>query len=445
MPNILRGPQLLNSDSSKFEISNRLYERALESIPLASQTFSKSAMNFVRGASPLFLSRGEGAYVWDPDGNRYIDYILGLMPVVLGYRDIDVDNAIRDQLNKGIIFSLPAELEIELAEKLVEIIPSADMVRYGKNGSDVTTAAIRLARAFTGRDRVASCGYHGWHDWYIGTTSRAAGVPETVKALTSPFKFNDPNSLEELLRLEPDGFAAVILEPEGISEPDPEFLPAVRELTEKFGVVLIFDEIITGFRVSEGGAQEKYGVTPDLSVFGKALGNGMPISAVVGRRDIMALMTDIFFSGTFGGETLSLAAALATLNKLSRIDGPQIFRTLNGQIRTKLGAIIQDAGLGDEITIGGPNWWPRLILSPPEGLDQRGFASLLRQELVENGVLMGAAFNFCTQHAGAQVLDETFQAFELTFGKLKQYLLTSDPVSYLRGRKIQPVFQVREG
>ena len=434
-----------DNGSRIFQNSNELYERALGSIPLASQTFSKSAMNLVKGVSPLFLSHGEGAYVWDPDGNRYLDYIMGLMPIVLGYRDVDVDDAISNQLRKGIIFSLPSELEMELAEKLVEIIPSADMVRYGKNGSDVTTAAVRLARAFTGRDRIATCGYHGWHDWYIGTTARDAGVPDAVKNLTSSFKFNDPNSLEDLLRSAPDSFAGVILEPEGVSEPDPEFLPAVRELTEKFGAVLIFDEIISGFRVSRGGAQEKHGVTPDLSVFGKALGNGMPISAVVGRRDIMTLMTKIFFSGTFGGEALSLAAAMATLDKLSRLDAPRIFRNLDQQVRKGVGEAIQSNELASQVRIEGPCWWPRLTLTPPDGLDQVGFASLLRQELIVNGILMGAAFNFCTPHADVSVLSETVQAFERVFAKLKEYLMTSNPIDHLRGEQIRPVFQVRGG
>jgi len=432
-----------DNEPRNFGNSNNLYQRALELIPLASQTFSKSAMNFVKGASPLFLSHGEGAYVWDPDGNRYIDYILGLMPIVLGYRDVDVDNAIVDQLHKGIIFSLPSEIEMELAEKLVEIVPSADMVRYGKNGSDVTTAAVRLARAFTGRDRIASCGYHGWHDWYIGSTTRGAGVPTAVKALTSPFKFNDPNSLEDLLRSAPNEFAGVILEPEGVSEPNTEFLPAVRELTEKFGVVLIFDEIISGFRVSRGGAQERYGVIPDLSVFGKALGNGMPISAVVGRRDIMALMTEIFFSGTFGGEALSLAAAVATLDKLSRLDAPSLFLDLNEKLRKRVGAAIDVNELGSRVKIEGPNWWPRLTIFPPVGVSQAGFASLLRQELIANGILMGAAFNFCTPHADATVLDESVQGLERAFARIKEYLMTPDPMAHLRGEQIRPVFQVR--
>ena len=187
----LRTPDIANSRGTtkrSFAKSNALYSRALKTIPLATQTFSKSAMNFVRGAAPLFLERGKGAEVFDVDGNAYIDYILGLMPVILGYCDEDVDAAIVDQLKRGISFSLATDLEVEVAERLTKIIPCAEMVRFGKNGSDATSAAVRLARAITGRDFVAACGYHGWHDWYIGTTTRDLGVPKAVAVQTRTFK-----------------------------------------------------------------------------------------------------------------------------------------------------------------------------------------------------------------------------------------------------------------
>ena len=242
--------------AKQFKKSNLLYERSLKSIPLASQTFSKSALNYPRGASPLFFEKGEGAYVWDYDGNKYIDYVLGLMPMILGYRDPEVDLAIKNQLNKGIIFSLPTDLEIELSELLIRLIPSAEMVRFGKNGSDVTSAAIRLARAFTNRNRIAICGYHGWHDWYIGSTIRNLGVPKSVSDLTSKFNFNDSESLESLLKSDPNGYAAVIMEPTGAFEPKQGFLEEVKELCVKYGVVLVFDEIVSGFRVNLGGAQK---------------------------------------------------------------------------------------------------------------------------------------------------------------------------------------------
>ena len=207
----------------------------------------------------------DGCWVEDVDGNRYIDYVLGLMPIVLGYRDPDVDEAICAQLQLGITFSLPTALEADLAERLVRLIPCAEKVRFGKNGSDATSAALRLARAHTGRDKVLVCGYHGWHDWCIGATSRRLGIPKAVCDLTVAFPYNRPEAVAELLAKEPDGFAAVILEPVGVEAPAPGFLARLRELTERYGVVLVFDEIVTGFRINLGGAQAEFGVAPDLA------------------------------------------------------------------------------------------------------------------------------------------------------------------------------------
>lgn len=427
----------------RFDRSNALYARALETIPGASQTFSKAAMSTVEGAAPLFLDRGEGARVWDPDGNVYIDYVLGLLPVVLGYRDPDVDGAIRAQLDRGISFSLATELEIDLAERLVELIPCAEMVRFGKNGSDATSAAIRLARAHTGRDKVAICGYHGWHDWYIGTTARHLGVPGAVRDLSVTFPYNDPDALDALLKAEPDAYAAVILEPEGLDAPAPGFLPAVRDLCDRHGAVLVFDEIITGFRRHLGGAQAAHGVTPDLASFGKAMANGMPVSAIVGRRDIMQRMEDIFFSGTFGGETLSLAAAVATVDKLKREAAPDAFAAMGRRLREGVGKTIGSHGLGEELTQKGGDWWPAVLPTGKGRADAILVGSLLKQELIEAGVLMGPTFNLCLAHGAEGVIDETLAAWDIAAGRLADALASNDPASRLRGRPLRPVFQVR--
>lgn len=427
----------------RFDRSAALYRRALETIPLASQTFSKSVLQTVEGAAPLFLERGEGCRVWDVDGNAYIDFVLGLLPVVLGYRDSRVDEAIQQQLENGISFSLSTELEIELAERLVRLIPCAEMVRFGKNGSDATSAAVRLARAHTGRDKVAVCGYHGWHDWYIGTTPRDLGVPDAVRALSTRFAFNDAKELEGLLSAEPDAYAAVILEPAGLDDPAPGYLQTVRELCDRHGAILIFDEIVTGFRVSLGGAQETYGVVPDLASFGKALGNGMPISAVVGRRDIMRRMEDIFFSGTFGGEALSLAAAIATLDVLETENAPLRFARAGRRLRDGVAAIIDETDLGNEFTVKGPDWWPAVIPSGNGRAHAMLTASLIKQELVERGVLMGPTFNLCLAHDDDAIIDETLAAWREAAGAVEEALALNDPVRALRGKPMQPVFQVR--
>jgi len=426
-----------------FDKSNKIYERASLSIPLASQTFSKSAINFAKGASPLFLSSGDGCFVWDPDGNKYIDYISALLPIILGYNDNDVNAAIVDQLKKGIIFSLPSEIEYQLAEELVRLIPSAEMVRFGKSGSDVTTAAVRLARAFTGRDHIAVSGYHGWHDWYIGTTTRDMGVPDDVKNLTTSFRFNNLNDLETLLKLNPNDYAAVIVEAEGLEEPTIGYLESVRGLTQKYGVLLIFDEIISGFRASLGGAQQKYGVVPDLSTFGKGIANGMPLSAIVGRREIMYLMEEIFVSGTFSGEALSIAAALATIKKLTALDGPSLICNYNGKLRCSINSIISRHGLEEIIHLRGPDWWIGLSITPPPNIDRFLLVTLLRQELVSCGILIGSTFNVSVSHCSDVILNDTALAFDTALTALSSYLSSPDPSRYLKGDLIRPVFQVR--
>ena len=426
-----------------FDKSNKIHERASLSIPLASQTFSKSAINFVKGASPLFLSSGDGCFVWDPDGNKYIDYISALLPVILGYNDKDVNAAIVDQLKKGIIFSLPSEIEYQLAEELIRLIPSSEMVRFGKSGSDVTTAAIRLARAFTGRDRIAVSGYHGWHDWYIGTTTRDMGVPDDVKNLTSSFRFNNFNDLESLLKLNPNEYAAVIVEAEGLEEPSIGYLESVRDLTQKYGVLLIFDEIISGFRASIGGAQQKYEVVPDLSTFGKGIANGMPLSAIVGRKEIMYLMEDIFVSGTFNGEALSIAAALATIKKLIALEGPSLISNYNEKLRTSIDPIISRHGLEEIIQLKGPDWWTSLSITPPPNIDRFLLITLLRQELVSYGILIGSTFNVSVSHCSDVIINDTALAFDSALTALSSYLSSPDPSKHLKGDLIRPVFQVR--
>ena len=257
-----------------FTRSQEFIDRAERAIPLGSQTFSKSRLQFPPGASPLFASHGDGGRVYDIDGNEYVDLVNALLPNVLGYRDLDVDTAIRRQLTRGISLSLPTTLETELAERLVKHVPCAEMVRFGKNGTDATSAAIRLARAATRRDRVIALGYHGWQDWYVGATTRNLGVPGAVSALTHMASYGDLAAVEKLLQAHPKEFAAVMLEPAGATEPAPGYLEGLKELVHRHGSLLVFDEIITGFRWALGGAQARYGF--------RARGPG---SARRGRRD----------------------------------------------------------------------------------------------------------------------------------------------------------------
>jgi glutamate-1-semialdehyde 2,1-aminomutase len=346
-------------------------ERAEKTIPLGSQTFSKSRIAYPKNVSPLFIKRGEGCQVWDADDNQYTDFVSGLLSVSLGYCNETIDNAVIKQIKSGVTFSLPHQLEMQVAEKLVELIPCANMVRFGKNGTDATSAAIRLARAFTEKEHVAVCGYHGWQDWYIGSTTRDLGVPESTKSLTHTFKYNDISSLEQVFRQQENKIAAVILEPMNIHFPQDNFLQKVKNLCKKNGAVLIFDETITGFRLSLGGAQTLFGVIPDLATFGKGMANGYPISAVVGRRDIMTLMEDIFFSGTFAGETLSLAATQATLDFMIENNVVEHLTLMGEKLQSGLEKIIDAMQARNWLSLSGHPVWSFLTIS-----DQGGYSAI---------------------------------------------------------------------
>lgn len=425
-----------------FDQSNRVFEDVSQHIPHASQTFSKSHQQWPRGVAPLFLSHGKGAHVHDIDGNIYIDYLQGLMSNILGYCDPDVDLAIATQLGRGFSYSLPTLLEGELAERLIRLVPCAEMARFGKNGSDATTAAIRVARAATGREHVAVFGYHGWHDWYIGSTTRNAGVPERVRKLTSAFSLNDANALDAALTARPNDFAAVILEPGGATPLAPGFLQRLREITERNGAILIFDEIVTGFRAGLGGAQERHGVVPDLACFGKAMSNGMPLSALVGRRDLMMLLEEVFFSGTSGGEALSIAAAIATIDKIEREHVPMRLEALGAELENECNASIEQHDLGSILSFGGEAWWPRLKITDPP-VESNLLTSLLRQEFVAEGLLLAAGLNLALPHENGEIRTETRTAFARTLIRIRDHLNAADPGACLRGAPICPTFQVR--
>ena len=277
MPNTI-GP---NPSDPPIQKSDAWYARAKDLIPAATQTLAKGPGQYVRGVAPKYLLKGKGSHVWDVDGNEYIDYQMGIGPLSLGYCYDRVDRAIREQLQDGITFSMMHPLEVEVAELIREAVPQAEMVRYSKTGCDVTSAAVRLARAYTRRDKVLCCGYHGWHDWYIAVTDRNNGIPQAVQDLTFTFNYNDINSVIDAID---DNTACVILEPVVFEPPKDDFLRKLREVCTSRGVVLIFDEMWTGFRLALGGAQEYFGVDADLMTYSKAIANGMPLGVIAGRR-----------------------------------------------------------------------------------------------------------------------------------------------------------------
>ena len=420
--------------------SREYFARARNVIPSCTQTFSKGPTQFVQGVAPIFLERGRGSHVWDVDGNEYLDYVMALCPIVLGYDDPEVLTAVRAQLANGVTFSLAHPLEVEVAELLTEVIPCAEMVRFGKNGSDATSGAVRAARAYTGRDVIACCGYHGWQDWYIGTTTRRRGVPEAVCELTRTFTYNDLGSLERLFVEHPGRVAAVILEPVGVVEPEGEFLQRVAAVTHANGAVLIFDEIVTGFRLALGGAQERFGVTPDLACFGKAMANGFPLSAVVGRREIMEIFDEIFFSFTFGGEAVSLAAARATIAKLREKNVIEHLWRQGARLRDGYNALAREAGLpGRTRCIGYP---PRTVLTFTDGAGAESLAmkSFFQQEMIKRGILIAGGFNLCYAHSDDDIR-RTLDACRDALAILARALAEGRVEASLEGPVIQPVFR----
>ena len=282
MPNTVK----FNNDYPEITISNSLYERALKVQKPVTQTLAKGPGQFTNGVAPKYIKRGQGSHVWDVDGNEYIDFNSAIGPISLGYAYPAVDEAIKRQLADGITFSMMHPLEVELSELIQEVIPNAEAVKISKTGADVCSAAIRVARAFTGRDKIFCCGYHGWHDWYIGITSRNAGIPEAIQNMTYTFEYNDIEAIKAALD---ETVAALILEPFIFEAPKPGFLKELAEVCKANGTLLIFDEMWTGFRIAMGGAQEYFDVKADLAVYSKACANGMPLALLTGRADVMEL------------------------------------------------------------------------------------------------------------------------------------------------------------
>ncbi len=424
------------------EKSQSWFKRSQKVIPGCSQTFSKGSTQYVEGVAPLFLEHGKGCRVWDVDGNEYIDFVQGLLPNLLGYAHDGVNAAVSRQLSEGHSFSLPHPLEIQLAERLTRLIPCAEMVRFGKNGSDVTSGAIRAARAFTHRDHIACCGYHGWQDWYIGSTTRNAGVPEAVRALTHSFPYNDTAALEKLLEEQNGQFAAIIMEPVNFTEPASGYLQQVKELAHKHRALLIFDEICSGFHFGLGGAQKRYNVIPDMACFGKAMGNGFPIACVVGRADVMKTFEEIFFSFTFAGEVASMAAAMAVLDVLETTDALPRMEANGKALQDGFNTLAKLAGLSQRLVCIGHSTWSLIKFRDADGKDSLMLRSLVSQELVKRGILSLVTHNLTAAHDHIAV-QQTLEAYAAVFKTVAGWLQEPNPARFLEGKMIQPVFRVR--
>lgn len=425
-----------NEDYPEIGKSNEIYERAQGLIPALTQTLAKGPGQYVNGVAPKYLVRGRGARVWDADGNEYIDFNMGIGPISLGYCYEAVDDAIRAQLADGITFSLMHPLEMEVAELIREVVPNAESVRFSKTGCDVTTAAVRLARAYTGREKVLCCGYHGWHDWYIGVTDRNRGIPEATMDLTYTFNYNDIDSV--LASIDHDT-ACIILEPFVFEAPREDFLKKLRDVCTEYGALLIFDEMWTGFRIALGGAQEYFGIDADLACFSKAVANGMPISILSGRRDVMKLLEkDVFFFTTFGGEALSLAATKATIEEIREKNVPARLAEQGRKLREGYNAIVEEMGM-NYTRCSGYDCRSIITFDATAG-NPLEMKSLLQQEMIRRGILWSGFHNMCFSHTDEEV-EYTLSAYRDALPLLKKAVEENNVAGYLRGLPVEPVFR----
>ncbi|MBT3451353.1 aminotransferase class III-fold pyridoxal phosphate-dependent enzyme [archaeon] len=442
--NINKNGNLLQiKETSKLKInkSKELFEEAQKLIPGQSQTLSKGYTQFVQGVSPIFVQKGKGSHVFDPDGNEFIDYILALGPITLGYNYPKTNFAIIKQLGEGITFSLPHPLEVELAKDIVETIPCAEMVRFGKNGTDVTSAAVKIARAYTKKEKIAYCGYHGGSaDWFGITTALNKGVPKCMGDLIIGFEYNNIKSLENIFAEHQGEIATVIMEPVVFEEPKDDFLQKVKDLAHKHGAVLIFDEMVTGFRVSLGGAQEYYNVTPDLATFGKGVANGMPLSILCGKKEIMEECENVFFSMSFGGEVCSLAAAKTTIQEFKEKNVIAHCWKQGKKIKEKYNQLSKQYGLYSFTKCIGLDVHNKFEFNDKDGDEWYDLKSLFIQETAKMGILCSTVNNFCLSHSDEDI-NKTLNAFEIIFKIMKDGIGNNNIKELLEGIPVSPVFR----
>ena len=407
-----------------FHNSHRMQQRLHEIIPGGAHTYARGSDQYPEGMAPV-IARGKGCKVWDVDDNCFIEYGMGLRSVTLGHAYQPVVDAVRSELENGISFSRPTKLELTAAEDFLNLIPGADMVKFAKNGSDATTAAVRLARAATGRNIVAICDqpFYSVDDWFIGSTPMDFGIPQSTKDLVVKFRFNDIGSLESLVSTYSGQIACVVMEAATAhAEPKPGFRQAVRDLCDKNGIVLVFDEMITGFRWSAHGAQGVYGIRPDLSCWGKAMGNGFPISALAGRRELMelgGLRTDsrrvFLLSTTHGPETASLAAFRAVVKAYVKEDPVSIMEERGRLLAAGINAVAKELGISDNFHVTGRPSCLVFATKDANGLPSQAYRTLMLKELLNGGIL-GQSFVVSAAH--------TVEDIEYTINMTRAALVT---------------------
>ncbi|MFB8752568.1 glutamate-1-semialdehyde 2,1-aminomutase [Streptomyces parvulus] len=423
-------------------------ERLHAMVPGGAHTYAKGDDQYPEDLAPV-ISHGRGAHVWDVDGNRYVEYGSGLRSVSLGHAHPRVVEAVRRELDRGSNFVRPSAVEVEAAERFLATVPTAEMVKFAKNGSDVTTAAVRLARAVTGRVRVAICGDHPFYsvdDWFIGTTPMPAGVPAATTDLTVAFPYGDLAATEDLLTRYRGEVACLILEPATQEEPPPGYLAGLRELADRHGCLLVFDEMITGFRWSEAGAQGLYGVVPDLSTFGKALGNGCAVSALAGRREVMERgglrhsgERVFLLSTTHGAETHSLAAAMAVQTTYAEEGVTARLHALGERLAAGVREAAAVMGVGEHVVVRGRASNLVFATLDEHGRPSQEYRTLFLRRLLAGGVL-APSFVVSSALTDADV-DHTVDVVAQACAVYRKALDAGDPAPWAAGRPVRPVFR----
>jgi glutamate-1-semialdehyde 2,1-aminomutase len=442
-------PMIVKSEVDKYCRSRELRARMHRAVPGGSHTYAKGDDQYPE-LSPGVIVRGSGCHVWDVDGNEFIEYGMGLRAVALGHGYAAVVDAVRNSLDLGTNFTRPSIQELECAEAFLAIINGADMVKFTKDGSSATTAAVKLARRYTGRDIVAICADHpffSYDDWFIATTTMDGGIPAAARKETLYFRYNELESVRALFDSNPGEIAAVILEPARIEDPAPGFLEGLKAICQEKGSVLIFDEMITGFRWNLGGAQAEYGVVPDLSTFGKALANGFGLSALCGKRDLMRLGSrerredDVFLlSTTHGAETPALAAATATMQVFCAEPVVEHLHRQGERLRAGVGTIAEKHGLTEYVQVFGRACNLLFGTRGPDRRPSQAFRTLFMQETIRRGVI-APSFVVSYSHSDDDI-DRTIEAVDGALGVYARAL--SDGVEkYLVGSSSRPVFDRR--
>lgn len=419
--------------------STSLKDRAKKVTPHLTQTFSRAATTFIEGVYPVYVQSAKGSHMKDVDGNDYIDYLLGLGPITLGYNYSKINNAIIKQLKNGILFSLPHPIEVELSELLCKVIPHTDMVKFEKSGSNAVTGAVRASRAITKKDGIAYCGSGGvWHDWYASSISRNLGVPKFNQNLIKIFDYNDSDGLEQIFADNHKKIGTIVLEPTIYEKPNKSFLKKARKIANQNDAVLILDEVVTGFRFDLGGAQKYFDLKGDLVCFGKGMGNGLPISSISGTTEFMKIFDKLWVSTTNGSETLSLAGTYATINEMqSKKSIPKCWK-IGQKLFDGWNSVAKKYNLNAQM-IGYPIRMTLKCYNSKKN-ESLSLKALILQEMVQKGIFISPGPTFISFSHSENDIKKTLQSFDQVCSFITKNVSDENFEKHLKGKLPQTIF-----